>query len=105
DGAAIAGIGGQPARLLAATGPGVVGVGRIPILRRDLAERLACLLGGAARRARSRGSATGAEQLGDGVTLVLGQLVELLAHLGNRLALVQRGLALLGLADERLELF
>src|SRR5690606_33184036 len=99
--AAFAGIGRQPARLLAPTGPGLLRIGRVAVLRRYLAERLARLLGRAAGGAGGAGSAGArAEQFLKGVTLVLGLLGELLADLADRLALAQRGLALLGLADQ-----
>src|SRR5690606_41123837 len=59
---AFAGVGGQPTGLLAASGPGVFRVGRIPVLRGDLAERLARLLGGGA--ARRTGGAGGERKSG-----------------------------------------
>src|SRR3546814_933539 len=94
---------GHPARLLAAAGPGFLGIGRVAVFRRDLAQ-LAALFRRLARRCRRlRGAA--AEQLGDGVTLGLGQLAQLAAHGGDGLALLERGLEGLGLGDQRLQFF
>src|SRR3546814_2648327 len=73
-------------------------LGRGALLRRDLAQ-LAALFRLLARRCRRlRGAA--AEQLGDGVTLGLGQLAQLAAHRGDGLALLERGLAGLGFRSE-----
>src|SRR5690606_9975871 len=100
--APLGGQGGEPAGLAAAAGPGFLGVVRVAVLGRDLAQ-LAGLLGDAAGAARG-GGAGGAEQLLDRLALGLGLLLQLATHLGDRLALGQGGLALLGLVDEGLEL-
>src|SRR5690606_19469144 len=95
--AALGDIGRQPARLLAAAGPGFLRVFRVAVLRRHLAQ-----LAGAAAAGRGAGAAAarGAEQLLDGVALGLGQFDQLAADLGDRGPLRQQGLALLGGGDQ-----
>src|SRR3546814_16302686 len=94
---------GAPARRLAAAGPGFLGIGRVAVFRRDLAQ-LAALFRRLARRCRRlRGAA--AEQLGDGVTLGLGQLAQLAAHRGDGRAPLERGLEGLGLGAQRITFF
>src|SRR5690606_35172989 len=86
---------GQPARLLAAAGPGFGGVGRIAVLRRHLAQLAP---GGLLRGLPAgclRGAAAGAEQFLDGVTLGGGEIDDPLADRGDRLALPEHGLATL----------
>src|SRR5690625_1817309 len=80
----------EPARALAAAGPGFRRVGRIEELRRNLA-------------ARTAGLATGAEDVFEGIALGLDQVVDLFAQLDD-LVLANVLLAGLRLVDEVVEL-
>src|SRR3546814_21180881 len=74
---------GHPARLLAAAGPGFLGIGRVAVFRRDLAQ-LAALFRRLVRRCRRlRGAA--AQQLADGVPIDLAHPAHPAAHHGYRL--------------------
>src|SRR5690606_6772995 len=95
----------QPARMLAAAGPGFRRIGRVAVLRRHLSPgggfpgRLLGRLGGGPA---DRG--TGTEQFLDGIALGRREIDDPLADRGDRLALLQDGLAALGLGDEGIEL-
>src|SRR5699024_4516198 len=88
----------QPARLLAAAGPGFGLVGRVAVLGRDLAK-LAALPGRLFRHLAGGGLRAGgaAEQFLDGVALGFGLGGDLGANRRDRLALLQGCLAALGL--------
>src|SRR5690606_19328716 len=109
--AALLGLRRQPARLLAAAGPGFLAAGRVAVLRRDLAQAaalggLACLAGGAGRGGRGllRAGGLDAVQVLEGPAGALQELGDGGLHLVGGLALGQHLLALVGTGDQLGEL-
>jgi len=93
---------GEPARLLAAAGPGFLGVGRVAVFRRHFAEFAACARTGLGALGRTTGGC--AEQLLHRIAFGLDELGDLAAHRRDGRALGQLVLLLLGLGDQGAEL-
>src|SRR3546814_6666708 len=93
---------GQPAWLQAAAGPGVLGVGWVAVLRCDLAQ-LATLFRWDTRHGNLPAPFPATEQFRKAVALFLDQCRDALAHGGDGLALIQRGLSLLDLGQQCIE--